>query len=579
MRAGNNLSQQPESASERLRQVADAYWEFHLREHPYVAHGQGDRRYEQELFRESIADYARRDQLRSDFQRMLAGVDRARLKGQDLITFELLARELAEAREQFRFQGHLRPLLFPLGPDGMVADAIQKTVVANPAQADNYIARMESVPAFFADRSECLWSGLDQGFHLPRVLLERTRNSALGYLSAPVEESVWFKPFARSMDTESLARSRARLLTLIEANIRPAYRQWTDMLQEKYARHCRDSIATGDEPEGEGFYHFLVRHYASSELTAPGIHETGHAEVARITAAMQAIATRTGHAGDLARMRAFLNADARFRAKSGEELRGMFQVLAKRTDRLVPEYFGHLPRMTYGVESIPEALASNLPLAYAQPNPPSGATSGIFWITSLPERCPAYLHVPLTLHEAWPGHLMHLALLQEMSDLPAFRRNGLAGYTAYIEGWGLYCEQLGHDFGFYDDPCAHYGCLEMEMWRAVRLVVDTGIHLYGWSRDKAIDYMSLHLTLDRATIEAEVDRYIGMPGQALAYQIGGLKFQELRQRAQSQLGEGFSLRELHDRFMAAGPVTLGLLDRHVQDWIDCCRDASGRTAE
>ncbi|MGH8033694.1 MAG: DUF885 domain-containing protein [Lysobacterales bacterium] len=562
-----------------MLELADAYWEFQLREHPYVSHGQGDQRYGRDLFRESIADYARRDRLRSDFQQALATIDHARLNGQNRITFELLARELTEAREQFRFQSHLRPLLFPLGPDGMVADAIQKTAVSNPAEAEDYIARMETVPAFFADQSERLWAGLDQGFRLPGVLLQRIQGSTQSYLSSPAEKSVWFKPLARSTGTESLARSRASLCKLIEAKIRPAYRQWIDMLQEKYAVHCRDSIATRDEPDGEGFYQFLVRHYTSSELPASGIHELGHKEVRRITAGMQAIARRSGHAGDLDGMRKLLPADPRFRATSGENLREMFQILAKRIDRLIPEYFGHLPRMTFGVESVPEELAANVPPAYAQPNPPNGGTSGIFWITSLPDRCPTYLHVPLTLHEAWPGHLMHLALMQEMSNLPAFRRNGLAGYTAFIEGWGLYCEQLGHDFGLYDDPLAYYGCLEMEMWRAVRLVVDTGIHLYGWSRDQSIEYMARHLTLNLATIEAEVDRYIGMPAQALAYQIGGLKFLELRQRARSQLGESFNLRELHDRFMDAGPVTLGLLDTHVQTWIDSCRDASERSAK
>jgi uncharacterized protein (DUF885 family) len=178
------------------------------------------------------------------------------------------------------------------------------------------------------------------------------------------------------------------------------------------------------------------------------------------------------------------------------------------------------------------------------------------------------MHVPLTLHEAWPGHLMHIALLQEMDALPAFRRYGMLGYTAYIEGWALYCEQLGHDFGLYEDPYAHYGQLEMELWRAVRLVVDTGIHAQGWSRAAALAYMGEHLTLPSATIEAEVDRYIGMPGQALAYKIGELKIRELRARAERALGERFDLRALHDRMIDAGPVTLDLLEEHVQAWID-----------
>ena len=564
-------TQQMRKASEQLSRLADDYWEFYLREHPVVALGQGDERFRHELFKESISDFERRDGESAGLLQSLARLDVGLLGGQDQFTFQLLERELLNDREHFAMHTHLRPMLFPLGPEGWVADAVHKTMLFSRQQAQDYVRRVESIPAFFADYSERLWSGLDSGFRLPRVLLNRVCAAAQSYLDGPLEKSLWYGPFAKARSAGRIFEAEeSAAQSLIETKIRPAYKAWTDMLKKRYASECRESIATTEEPGGEDYYRFLARYYTSSDLSAEEIHARGADEVARISADMKSIAGKTGHE-DLAGLRNFLRTDAQFYSRSKEEILERIAILAKRIDRRIPEFFGNLPRMTYGIESVPESLAAQVPPAYAQPNPPNGTSAGIFWITSLPQRCPSYLHVPLTLHEAWPGHLMHIAMLQEMTGLPAFRRYGLANYTAFIEGWGLYCEQLGHDLGFYSDPFAHYGCLEMEMWRAVRLVVDTGIHMQGWSREQAIAYMRLHLTLDPATIEAEVDRYIGMPGQALAYKVGGFKFSELRERASSQLGDAFSLRSLHDRFMDAGPVTLDLLDQHVQAWIDATR--------
>jgi len=552
-----------------LQDQADAYWEFHLREHPVVALEHGDTRYRRELFRQSVDDFSRQDKGRAKLLHKLAKVDVNVLAGQDRFTFQLLQRELEADREHFAFKTHLRPMIFPFGPEGWVADAVHKTSLFNKADAGDYLARMATVPSFLKDHSERLWLGLDQGFRLPRVLLERICKAAESYLEAPPEKSVWLGPFARASATGRIFDAEKTVMkSLIENEIRPAYRTWVDMLRNEYASYCRDSIATSEEPDGDAYYRFLVRYYTSSDLTPDTIHIKGCEEVARIADAMSAIASANGYPDDLVGFRSFLANDDQFYESSGQRVLEQIEILCKRIDRKIPEFFGRLPRMTYGVESVPEGLAAHVPPAYAQPNPPNGTSSGIYWVTSLPERCPSYLHVPLTLHEAWPGHLMHIALMQEMQELPAFRRYGLANYTAYIEGWGLYCEQLGHDFGFYSDPYAHYGCLEMEMWRAARLVVDTGIHMKGWSREKAVSYMTANLSLDYATIEAEVDRYIGMPGQALAYKVGEFKFKELRNRASRDMGQSFNLRGLHDRFLNAGPVTLDLLDEHVQGWID-----------
>jgi uncharacterized protein (DUF885 family) len=219
------------------------------------------------------------------------------------------------------------------------------------------------------------------------------------------------------------------------------------------------------------------------------------------------------------------------------------------------------------VQSIPEAIAARMPPAYAQPNPADNSTSGIHWVTSIPAMCPRYMHLPLALHEAWPGHLMHLALIQEQEHLPAFRRYGALGYSACLEGWALYCERLGEELGLYDTPQKRYGRLEMEMWRAVRLVVDTGLHALGWTRQQAIDFATRHMAMPVATLEAEVDRYIALPAQALAYQLGNLKFRELRRRAEQRLGSRFRIRDFHDALMATGPVTLPILDNLIDDWI------------
>ena len=552
-----------------LQALAHDYWEFSLREFPNLAHDVGDPRYGEELFHESIADHSRRDAEAARLLARLAELPVATLGGADVMTARLLGRELGEARERYAFGSHLRPELFPLGPEGSLGHAMQKTTLLRPSDAEQFVARLETVPQFFDDHCERLRAGLAAGYRLPAVLLARIRASVSGYVGAPLETQACYRPLAAAAacDPAAFGALATQGQALVETRIVPAMGRWLEALSDDYARSCRDSIGIREEPDGEAYYAFLARHFTTKSLTPAEIHATGLEEVARIRAEMEAVAARAGFPGDLAGLREHVSSDARFAARDKEDLRERMEVLAKRIERRIPEFFGRIPRMTYGVDSIPEALAAQLPPAYAQPNPPSGTSAGVFWVTSLPERCRSYLHVPFALHEAWPGHLMHIALLQEMTELPAFRRYGIANYTAYVEGWAMYCEKLGHDLGFYADPFAHYGALDMEIWRAVRLVVDTGIHAFGWTRDRAIQYMGEQVALPRATIEAEIDRYIGWPGQALGYKIGELTVSGLRAEATRRLGERLDLRALHDRFSDAGPVTLDLLETHVREWI------------
>jgi uncharacterized protein (DUF885 family) len=322
-----------------------------------------------------------------------------------------------------------------------------------------------------------------------------------------------------------------------------------------------------DSLDGEAFYRAWIRHYTTTDLKPQQIHELGLAEVERLTREMEAIAEEVGYRGDLAGYRRHLASDPSCIAPSREALREQFEILSKRIDLQIPAFFGRIPRSTYGVLSIPEAMSALLPPAYAQPSPADGSGPGVHWVTSLPHKAPSFMHVPLALHEAWPGHLMHLALIQEMDDLPAFRRYGALRYSACLEGWALYCERLGTEMGLYQTPHQHYGRLDMEIWRALRLVVDTGLHSQGWTRARAIEFMSEHQAMPRSTIESEVDRYISMPAQALAYQIGGLEFRRLRAAAERQLGARFDIRSFHDALMAAGPVTLPVLADVVEEHI------------
>jgi uncharacterized protein (DUF885 family) len=553
--------------------LAADFWEFHLQENPTAALELDQPRACRWLFKDAIEDHARRDRAAATLLARLSQVAGNERAADEVMTRQLLERQLRDLREHFAFQSHLRPSLFPTGPETRIAFALGKMTLATAQEADDYLARIESIPAFFDACRERLWAGLDAGYRLPEILLPRICRAAESYLAAPLEHSVWLKPMTTALDrdTPAFKRTRADLEAAIVGKVQPAYRHWVAELRSKYAKHCRSSISISDEPAGGDYYGFLVRCQTTTTLDPKQIHAIGRAETARIRSEMEQVAGQAGFEGSLSDYRAALGSDPKFIAKSGEELRERMEILAKRIERRIPEFFGRLPRMTYGVESIPEALAAQLPPAYAQPNPSNGRASGVFWVTSVPKACPSYVHVPFAMHEGWPGHLMHFALIQELRALPAFRRHATGDYSAFVEGWALYCERLGHEFGLLNEPAAHYGRLEMEIWRAVRLVVDTGIHAMGWSREQAIAYMAEHLTLPPATIEAEVDRYIGWPGQALAYKVGEIKVRELRDRASEALGARFDLRAFHDRLLDCGLVTLDLLDRHIQSWIDARR--------
>jgi uncharacterized protein (DUF885 family) len=563
------VRQPSDSSQAALASLAERFWHFQCHESPVVAIQAGVKLTDPVVFRESGEDCERRYVRAGEFLRELEAISDAGLAAQDWATHRLLRRELTDIRSFHAVRAHERPALFPLGPDFGTVYFANTAALTSLESAELYVERLATLPAYFADVVANLVRGRAAGIRYPARVLECAAGAARAQVGTGLEATPWFSPFRRTTLASSAVEAlAARARKLIERELLPALGAYAEFLAGPLSAAARSSVAATDDLDGAAFYGTLVRHFTTTDLTPEAIHELGLAEVGRISAAMADIARDAGYAGDLPGYRRFVSTDPQFIAPSAEALREQIEVLSKRIDRRLPAFFGRLPRITYGVESIPAALSALLPPAYAQPNPADGSGPGIHWITSLPAKAPSFMHVPLALHEAWPGHLMHLALMQEMTELPAFRRYGALSYSACLEGWALYCEGLGVEMGLYTTPHQQYGRLDMEIWRALRLVVDTGMHTQGWSRERAIEYMAAHQALPRPTIEAEVDRYIGMPAQALAYQVGNLKFRELRQRAMERLGARFDVREYHDRLMAAGPVTLPVLERLIDDYLE-----------
>jgi uncharacterized protein (DUF885 family) len=557
-------------AQEALNTLSKRYWQFLRSEFPFNALMAGDPIDEPTLFREAPSDFARRAEAAIVMQSELSSIPLAELSQTDRITHRLMERELKDLEDVYATASHLRPWLLPAGPEFNTQYFANLTHLGDVAQAKLYLERLATLPGYFRDVQACLDEGLSRGIKAPKVVLAAAAANIRRAAQGDASQSAWCAPFVRSPISsqaliKDLAQQAARIVAL---QIQPALQTLADHLEHSLLLTARDNVACTDGPLGAEFYAFWVKHFTNLPMSPDEVHILGLEQVGRLENEMAEVASRSGIGGNLKAYRRFLSEDPGFRETSAERLRERVEALAKRIDGKIPSILGHLPRTTYGVQSIPAAASEKLPMAYAQPNPADGSAPGTFWINGLPDRVPTYALVSVTLHEAWPGHLMHIALMQEMTTLPMFRRANFTKYGACLEGWAMYCETLGHELGLYETPHQHFGQLDMEMWRACRLVVDTGLHAKGWTREEAIQYMVDRLSLSRDAIEAEVDRYIAMPAQALAYQLGGLKFRELRNRAQARLGERFNLREYHDQLMAAGAVTLPVLEEIIDTWLD-----------
>ncbi len=546
-----------------LADLCEDYWRTCLRYSPIEGLTQGQVDARTCFFREGLGDLQQRSLTREAMSRALEHIDTGPLDEQDLISFQMLQRQLSLEIRMEGLDDDLRPNLFPFGPETSLHLAVTSFVAADAESAADYLVRLASLPRSFADFLARYQAGADKGYRLPAVLRSRVLSNIGASFADDPEHSYLLRPLSAGR----FAKERDAAIALLKAEVYPALRAYRDGVERLLAASSRDSIGLRDEVDGDRYYAALIDRHTSLQMSPQEIHRLGLDELERIRSELVDVARQAGHGGDVERLRAFARTNPEFTLDSAVELRERIEVLSKRIDALIPAFFSRVPRTTFGVQSIPLNLSANMPPAYAQPAPADRSAAGIHWITSLPEKCPTYMHVPLALHEAWPGHLMHVALLEELEDLPRFRRFGALQHTAYIEGWALYCEGLGVDMGLYDDPYAHFGRLSMDAWRAARLVVDTGIHALGWERERAVTFLEKHQAMGRAAAESEVDRYIGMPGQALSYKLGHSTLRTLRAHAQAQLGPAFSIREFHDALIKDGALPLPLLDEQVRRWI------------
>ncbi len=435
----------------------------------------------------------------------------------------------------------------------------------------DWVSRLESFPNYADATIELLRQGVEEQILLPRVIVDRLPAQIERQMPADPTESPYYKPFLErpeAFDGEVFDRLAQRAQVAIEKGIVPAYGRLKAFIESDYRPAAPETVGASQWPNGREAYQFLIERYTTTKMTADEIHQLGLAEVSRIRAEMEKVQQAVGFEGSLKEFFEHLRSDPQFYYQDPEELLEAYRSFCKKVDGQMPRLFGRLARLPYGVEPIPDYIAPDTTTAYYMP--PAGHQAGIYFVNLYqPASRPIYEIPVLSLHEAVPGHHHQIALTQEMESLPSFRRyvDGFGDYTVFVEGWALYSESLGEEMGFYHDPYAKFGQLTYDMWRAVRLVLDTGLHSKGWTRAQAIDYFLDNTPKSRLDIVNEVDRYIAWPGQALAYKIGQLRIQELRGRAEQELGPRFRLADFHDTVLGQGAVSLEVLEQQVEAWL------------
>jgi uncharacterized protein (DUF885 family) len=544
-------------------------WELRLRENPLQASGAGDHRYDDKMPSVAPADQERRAQAQQAFLDASSRIDRAALSPADRINYDMWRRELQDDILRHRFGAHRIPILADSGFHISFADLPTRTQLGNVKDYESYIARLRAFPAYMDQQIANMREGLRAGFTQPQAILEGYEGTISAHVVDDVEKSVFMKPFAR-FPVGVPEGERPRLAdagrAAVAEGVVPAYRRFLEFMTKEYMPGARKTTGASDLPNGRAYYEALVKSFTTLDVTPEQVHEVGKKEVARIEAEMRAVMKEAGFTGEFAEFLTFLRTDPRFYAKTPQELLKEASFIAKKMDAKLPSLFGTLPRLPYGVEPVPDAIAPKYTGGRYVPAPPGGLRAGTYWVNTynLPSR-PLYVLESLTLHEAVPGHHLQNALQREMTGLPDFRR--FASVGAFGEGWGLYSERLGLEAGFYQDPYSNFGRLTYEMWRACRLVVDTGLHALGWTRQQAMDYLASHTALSLHEVRTETDRYIAWPGQALSYEMGELKIRELRARAEKELGPRFDIRAFHDAVLRNGQVPLTVLESEIDAFI------------
>ncbi len=556
--------------SSKLHKLFDDEWQWQLRDSPENATTLGDKRYDDQLDDRSAASFERRRAHNRETLARIKGIDRAKLSAADQLNFDLFLLQEQTAVEGDRYPYELVPINQMGGIFSLLGDLAQQIPRDTVKDHENFLARMRAFPRAIDETIALLKRGAEMGLTPPRFIGDEVAELIANQLfedpaKSPAYELA-FMNFRPSIPEAEQKRLQSEAKGLLVREVLPATKKLHAYWTTEYVPKMRESIAWMAVPQGKEWYTYDVRVETTTEKTPDEIHALGYAEVKRIRAEMEKIKEGTGFTGTLEEFFTFLRSDPRFYYTKPDELLVAYRDIAKRIDPELPRLFGRLPRLPYGVIPIPAYAARAQTTAYYNAGSPESHRPGYYYVNlyDLKSR-PKWEMEALSLHESVPGHHLQIALSQELDDLPLFRRN--AGFTAFVEGWGLYAESLGPELGMYSDPYSKFGQLTYQMWRAVRLVVDTGMHAKGWTRQQAIDFFVANSSKPLHDIEVEIDRYIVWPGQALAYKVGELKIKELRANAERELGPAFDIRAFHDELLGAGPLPLSLLETRMKEWI------------
>lgn len=557
-----------EDPSTKLHGIFDREWEYNMKESPTWASSLGDRRWNDQWDDVSLDAVRRHEDHAKALLTEINTIPRASLSAADQLNFDLFKRDLESSIEGNRFHLHLMPVTMR---DGIqladdFADSLRFETVKD---YEDWLGRLRRFPTYMSQTIALMREGIKEHIVQPKIVMQRVPAQIARQITEKAEDSSFYKPFTKfpeAISKDEQKRLKADAAKAIKSAIEPAFEEFQKFFADEYLPACFDDVGAWQMPQGHDCYAFLARRFTTTSLSPQQIHDTGLAEVKRIRGEMERIKTDTGFKGSLAEFFAFLRSDPKFFYPSSAELLAGYEATTRRIDPTLNRLFKTHPRVRYKVQAIPANAAPDTTAAYYRQPAADGSRDGTFFVNLYkPEVRPKWEMMALSLHESVPGHHFQIALAQEQGALPMFRRH--MEFTAYVEGWALYCESLGDELGLYADPYDKFGQLTYEMWRAVRLVVDTGIHELKWSRQKAIDFFKENAPRSELDITNEVDRYIGWPGQALAYKIGQMRIRELRTRAEKQLGPRFDLKAFHDVVLLGGSMPLEILEARVDEFI------------
>ena len=558
----------PASATEaELTAIIDDHWQWTLRQYPERRLEYGDRSGNDQWTDMSLDAFQRRYKDEGRFVQRLEQIEPTTLSADAQVNRAMLLRHLRDNLTEYEDGLYLIALDMRSGPQHR--HSMVDTLPMESAQDhEDWLNRLRGLPEQLSQYQALLSEGISRDRTQAQIVMSRVPSQIANLITDEASESPFYRAFAtmpEGIDPDTQSSLQSAAATVIDEQVNPALQALLAFLESDYLPAARPP-GIGALPGGKQVYSRLAQHFTTTELTPDEIHEIGLREVARIRGEMEAVIDTVGFEGDIAAFNEVLRTDPQFYYETPEALLEGYQAVSKRLDPGLVNLFGKLPRAPYGVRPIPDEEAPDTTTAYYMRPAIDGSRPGWYYVNLYqPEVRPKFEMEVLSVHESVPGHHLQISLAQELTGLPEFRRNG--GFTAFIEGWGLYSERLGYDMGLYKDPYSRYGQLVYDMWRAVRLVVDTGIHYFGWSRQKAIDYFIANAAKSEADIINEIDRYIGWPGQALAYKIGQMKMLELRGEAETALGEDFDIRTFHDHMLSAGALPLDILERRMDVWL------------